>query len=245
VFSLPVDCGESRPTVSAHPGAKYELTVLADASPSLIFSSSALWRSHGVLNSLRPLCRSCCSADPAECRDYRRSPMGFTLSLRAHRGGCHRRPHRRHPAGSASDPMDHEERAFSPALWMPRHPAVKKIGLLMLPAIFGSAVYQLNQFIGTLLASFLPQGSISWLYYADRIVEFPLGVFAIAISTAALPSLAKQVAGKDFSDFRETLGHALRLVFFITTPATVGMILLRVPSSRSFSSGGLLTIGQP
>ena len=123
-------------------------------------------------------------------------------------------------------------------LWMPRHPAVKKIGLLMLPAIFGSAVYQLNQFIGTLLASFLPQGSISWLYYADRIVEFPLGVFAIAISTAALPSLAKQVAGKDFSDFRETLGHALRLVFFITTPATVGMILLRVPIIEVFFERG-------
>jgi len=123
-------------------------------------------------------------------------------------------------------------------LWMPEHPAVKKIGRLMLPAIFGSAVYQVNQFIGTLLASFLPQGSISWLYYADRIVEFPLGVFAIAISTAALPSLAKQVAGKDLSDFRETLGHALRLVFFITTPATVGMIILRVPIIEVFFQRG-------
>ena len=123
-------------------------------------------------------------------------------------------------------------------LWMPQHPAVKKIGLLMVPAIFGSAVYQLNQFIGTLLASFLPQGSISWLYYADRIVEFPLGVFAIAISTAALPSLAKQVAGKDLSDFRETLGHALRLVFFITTPAAVGMIILRVPIIEVFFQRG-------
>jgi putative peptidoglycan lipid II flippase len=108
----------------------------------------------------------------------------------------------------------------------------------MLPAIFGSAVYQLNQFIGTLLASFLPQGSISWLYYADRIVEFPLGVFAIAISTAALPSLAKQVAGKDLSDFRDTLGHALRLVFFITTPATVGMIILRIPIIEVFFQRG-------
>ncbi|MGE5840374.1 MAG: murein biosynthesis integral membrane protein MurJ [Deltaproteobacteria bacterium] len=123
-------------------------------------------------------------------------------------------------------------------LWRPEHPAVKKIGLLMLPAIFGSAVYQLNQFIGTLLASFLPQGSISWLYYADRIVEFPLGVFAIAISTAALPSLAKQVAGKDVSEFRETLGHALRLVFFITTPAAVGMIILRVPIIEVFFQRG-------
>ncbi len=123
-------------------------------------------------------------------------------------------------------------------LWRPELPSVKKIGLLMVPAIFGSAVYQLNQFIGTLLASFLAPGSISWLYYADRIVEFPLGVFAIAVSTAALPSLAKQVAGKDLSDFRDTLGHALRLVFFITTPATVGMILLRIPIIEVFFQRG-------
>jgi putative peptidoglycan lipid II flippase len=121
---------------------------------------------------------------------------------------------------------------------MPEHPAVKRIGFLMLPAIVGSAVYQVNQFIGTLLASFLTQGSISWLYYADRIVEFPLGVFAIAMSTAALPSLAKQVAGEDLSDFKETLGHALRLVFFITTPATVGMIILRVPIIEVFFQRG-------
>ena len=65
-----------------------------------------------------------------------------------------------------------------------------------------------------------------------------MGVFAIAISTAALPSLAKQVAGKDLSDFRETLGHALRLVFFITTPATVGMIILRVPIIEVFFQRG-------
>jgi putative peptidoglycan lipid II flippase len=123
-------------------------------------------------------------------------------------------------------------------LWMPNHPAVKKIGFLMVPAIFGSAVYQVNQFIGTLLASFLPQGSISWLYYADRIVQFPLGVFAIAISTAALPSLAKQVAGKDLSDFKQTLSHALRLVFFVTTPATVGLIILRVPLIEVFFQRG-------
>lgn len=113
--------------------------------------------------------------------------------------------------------------------WMPRHPGVKRIGLLMLPAVFGSAIYQFNQFIGTLLASFLPGGSISWLYYADRLVQFPLGVFAIAISTAALPSLSKQAAEEDLEGFNETLNHALRLVFFITIPSMVGLIILRRP----------------
>jgi putative peptidoglycan lipid II flippase len=111
--------------------------------------------------------------------------------------------------------------------WMPDHPAVKRICLLMLPAIFGSALYQFTQFMGTLLASFLAEGSVSWLYYADRLVQFPLGVFAIAVSTAALPSLSKQVAENDLNEFRDTLGHALRLVFFITIPSMVGLIILR------------------
>jgi len=83
--------------------------------------------------------------------------------------------------------------------WQPNHPAVRRIGLLMLPAIVGSAVYQFNQFMGTLLATFLAEGSVSWLYYADRLVQFPLGVFAIAISTAALPSLSAQAAMEDLS----------------------------------------------
>ncbi len=127
--------------------------------------------------------------------------------------------------------------------WKPHHPAVKKVGFLMLPAIFGSAIYQLNQFLGTLLASFLPEGSVSWLYYADRIVQFPLGVFAIAISTAALPSLSKQAAAKDLGDFRDTLGHALRLVFFVTIPSMAGMIILRVPITRVFFQRGAFDAG--
>lgn len=113
--------------------------------------------------------------------------------------------------------------------WKPAHPAVKRIGLLMLPAVFGSAVYQFNQFIGTLLASFLAEGSVSWLYYADRLVQFPLGVFAIAISTAALPSLSTQAAKNDLDQFGDTLSHALRLVFFITLPSMVGLIVLGGP----------------
>ncbi len=110
--------------------------------------------------------------------------------------------------------------------WMPGHPAVSRIGRLMLPAVFGSAVYQLNQFIGTLLASFLPQGSVSWLYYADRLVQLPLGVFAIAISTAALPSLSRQAAQQGLEAFGDTLGYALRLVFFISIPSMIGLMVI-------------------
>ncbi|MBL7205470.1 MAG: murein biosynthesis integral membrane protein MurJ [Desulfobacteraceae bacterium] len=116
--------------------------------------------------------------------------------------------------------------------WNPGHPAVRKIGLLMLPAIFGSAVYQLNSYVVTLLASFLAEGSVSWLYYADRLVQFPLGVFAIAISTAALPSLSTQAANKDLKYFEDTLNHTMRLVLFITLPFVVGLIILGRPIIR-------------
>jgi putative peptidoglycan lipid II flippase len=108
----------------------------------------------------------------------------------------------------------------------------------MLPAIFGSAIYQLNQFVGTLLASFLPEGSVSWLYYADRLVEFPLGVFAIAVSTAVLPSLSKQAASQEMEAFRDTLRHALSLVFFITIPSMAGLIALRKPIIQLFFERG-------
>ena len=113
--------------------------------------------------------------------------------------------------------------------WKPLHPAVKRIGWLMLPAVFGSAVYQFNQFVGTLLASFLKEGSVSWLYYADRLVQFPLGIFAIAIATAALPSLSDDVARRDHAQFQKTLDHGLGLIFFIVLPATAGLLILGKP----------------
>jgi len=75
------------------------------------------------------------------------------------------------------------------------HSGLKKVGLLMVPTIFGSAVYQINILVGTLLASLLAHGSVSYLYYADRLVQFPLGIFAIAMATAVLPTLSRQAAG--------------------------------------------------
>jgi len=121
--------------------------------------------------------------------------------------------------------------SFAPK-WNPGHPALKKIGMLMLPTIFGSAIYQINQLVGTLLASLLREGSVSYLYYADRLVQFPLGVFAIAISTAVLPSLSREAADGDLVRLKETLSHALRLTMFITIPAMIGLIVLRQPIIR-------------
>jgi len=109
------------------------------------------------------------------------------------------------------------------------HPGLKKIGALMLPTILGAAVYQINILVGTLLASLLPQGSVSYLYYADRLVQFPLGIFAIAIATAVLPALSRQAAVKDMDGLNQTFAYAIRLVLFITIPAMIGLIVLREP----------------
>lgn len=109
------------------------------------------------------------------------------------------------------------------------HPGVKRIGKLMGPAVFGAAVYQINILIGTLLASLLPEGSVSYLYYADRLVQFPLGIFAISMSVAVLPSLSRQAAAKNFTELADTFAYAIQLIFFITLPAMVGLIVLREP----------------
>ena len=109
------------------------------------------------------------------------------------------------------------------------HKGLARIGRLMLPAIFGAAVYQINVLVGTLLASLLPEGSVSYLYYADRLVQFPLGIFAIATATAVLPTLSRQAAAKDYDELKLSFGYAMRLVLFITLPSMVGLIILRVP----------------
>jgi putative peptidoglycan lipid II flippase len=109
------------------------------------------------------------------------------------------------------------------------HPGLKKIGVLMLPVIFGGAVYQVNVLIGGLLGSLLKEGSVSYLYFADRLVQFPLGIFAIAAATAVLPSLSRQAASNDVDALKDTFGYAVRLIIFLTIPSMVGLIILREP----------------
>lgn len=106
---------------------------------------------------------------------------------------------------------------------------VRRILRLMLPAIFGVSVTQVNLLIDTLIASFLVTGSISWLYYSDRLVEFPLGVFGIALATVILPHLSRQHAGENPTGFSDTLDWALRWVLTIGLPATLGLAVLAGP----------------
>lgn len=119
-----------------------------------------------------------------------------------------------------------------------RHPAVGRVARLMVPAVFGLAAVQVTVFVNTLLASLLPAGSVSFLYYADRIMEFPLGVFGIALASASLPTMARQAAVGDTAGVVRTLNFSLRLALFITVPATVGLVLLREPIIRVLMERG-------
>ena len=106
---------------------------------------------------------------------------------------------------------------------------VGRIITLMVPTLFAASVTQINLLIDTVIASFLETGSISWLYFSDRLVEFPLGVFGIALATVILPNLAAEHTGSDNVAFNKTLDWALRWVFLVSLPAAAGLILLGAP----------------
>ncbi len=106
---------------------------------------------------------------------------------------------------------------------------VRRILKLMGPAIFGVSVSQVNLLLDTLIASFLVTGSVSWLYYSDRLVEFPLGVFSIALATVILPGLSQEHARGSSREFSCMLDWALRWVVLIATPAALALVLLAGP----------------
>jgi putative peptidoglycan lipid II flippase len=113
--------------------------------------------------------------------------------------------------------------------WQPRHEAVGRALGLMAPMVFGTAVYQINIMVDTTLASVLPSGSVSYLWYADRVFEFPLGIFAVALGTAVLPSFAAQAARGAYDELRHSLAFSIRLNNFIALPAAVGIMTLATP----------------
>ena len=127
--------------------------------------------------------------------------------------------------------------------WGWRDSGVQRIIKLMLPAIFGSSVAQINILFDTLLASFLVTGSISWLYYSDRLMEFPLGVFGIALATVILPNLSREYATDSTEGFAAMLDWALRLVVLIALPAAVGLFLLAGPALTTIFYGGRFDVG--
>ena len=110
-----------------------------------------------------------------------------------------------------------------------RHSGVRQVMALMAPAIFGVSVSQINLLLDTVIASFLPTGSVSWLYYSDRLAELPLGVFGVAAATVILPNLSRQHVAKSPQEFNATLNWALRFVMLIAVPASVALIIVAEP----------------
>lgn len=113
--------------------------------------------------------------------------------------------------------------------WAPQHDGVKRAIRLMVPAIFGSSVAQINVLISGIIASMLGVGSISYLYYSDRLMEFPLGLFGIALATVTLPYLSRLWTNGERDSFSETLDWSLRLALLVALPAAVGLFVLAEP----------------
>jgi putative peptidoglycan lipid II flippase len=113
--------------------------------------------------------------------------------------------------------------------WGWRHSGVRRIMKLMIPTLFGSSVAQVNLLVDSIIATFLVTGSVSWLYYSDRLLEFPLGVLGIALATVILPNLSQKHARASTAEFSATLDWALRLALIVTVPAAVGLVILSGP----------------
>lgn len=122
-----------------------------------------------------------------------------------------------------------------------RDEGVRRIFKLMLPALLGVSVTQISLLINTIFASFLPHGSVSWLYYADRLMEFPAGLLGAALGTILLPSLSRSHAENDHGEFSALLDWGLRLTFLLTLPAALALALLAVPLLATlFNHGAFL-----
>ena len=126
-------------------------------------------------------------------------------------------------------------------VWDTKDEGVKKILMLMVPALFGVSVSQINLLFDTVLASLLPDGSVAWLYYSDRLTELPLGVFAIAIATVILPTLSALNTRAEPEEFSQTLAWAMRNVLLIAVPATVALWLLAEPILATLFQYGAFT----
>jgi putative peptidoglycan lipid II flippase len=115
---------------------------------------------------------------------------------------------------------------------------LRKIALLMLPGIAGVAIYQINIVVSRLLASFLPDGSVSYLYYGQRLFEFPQGIFVVSLAQAVLPMMSRQVADGDQEGMQQSLNFSLTLIALLTLPAMVGLMLCAKPILSLFFLGG-------
>jgi putative peptidoglycan lipid II flippase len=109
------------------------------------------------------------------------------------------------------------------------HPGLKRMSVLLIPATLALSVNQINIVVSNILASYLPAGSITYLFYSMRLIQFPVGIFGVAMGTAVLPTLSAHAVKGDMDNLRSDFSFALRMLFFITIPAMAGLIVLREP----------------
>ncbi|MBU4346679.1 MAG: murein biosynthesis integral membrane protein MurJ [Candidatus Omnitrophica bacterium] len=122
-----------------------------------------------------------------------------------------------------------------------RHPAAKAIGLLMVPRLFSSAIYQLNNFLDSIfgsLASIVGEGGVAALYFAYRLILFPIGIFSNALSQAILPTLSIQALEDNYDNLKQTLSFALRVTFLVMIPSSIGLMVLSRPIIAALFGGG-------
>ncbi len=122
-----------------------------------------------------------------------------------------------------------------------KHPAVGRMLRLMGPAAFGLAVYQVNILVSRALASLLPKGSVTYIYVSDRLLELPLGVFAVAVATVALPSLSRHASQGNRAELKETLRFALKLTMLVCIPAMAWLAVCRLPMISTMFQRGEFT----
>jgi putative peptidoglycan lipid II flippase len=122
-----------------------------------------------------------------------------------------------------------------------RHEGTRRVLRQMGPALFGVSVAQISLLLNVIYASFLVTGSVSWLYYADRLMEFPAGMLGVALGTILLPGLSKHFANKSSADYSKLLDWGLRLTFMLTVPAAVGLALLAIPLITTLFMHGAFT----
>lgn len=138
-------------------------------------------------------------------------------------------------------PSLHRLRLLPRPRWGWRDPRVRRIVGLMIPVMIGSSVAQISLLLDSALASFYGDGSVSWLYFADRLMEFPLGIFSIAVGTVILPVLSAQFTNKSTADFSATLDWGLRTILLVGTPAALGLVLLSGPMIATLYHGDKFT----
>ena len=237
IFS-PVIVGLMFPGFKAEPG-KYELAILLNRLMfPYIFFISLVALCMGILNTLRHFFTPAISTVflnismilAALClRGFFEAPI-TALAIGVLVGGCIQLVLQLPVLWNRGFPLKPDFRFSSPE--------IRTIALLMLPSIFGVGVYYLNITVSAILASLLPQGSVSYLYYAQRLFEFPQGIFTVSVAQAVLPSMSRQAAEGDIAGMKETVSFGVRLMLFITIPAMAGLMVCSTPIFSLIFMGG-------